>query len=434
MSRLAIIGTGIAGMGSAHFLHRHHDLAIFEANDYVGGHTNTVCATEPGTGREVPIDTGFMVYNETTYPLLTRLFAQLQVPVKKTTMSFAVRDDLSGLEWCGSSLNHLFAQRKNLVNLRFLKMLAAVNRFNKEAVAALDEPETSEITLGEYVRRRGYGEDFFSLYLVPMSSAVWSTPPDLMLSFPAASLLRFFHNHGFLGLNTQHQWLTVDGGSREYRERLIAPFRGAIQTNRAAVRIIRNGPGRAVTVMTADGAAQSFDRVIVATHADQALRLLVNPTPDEVRLLGEFKYQANVATLHTDASVLPRAPLARAAWNYQLTRDKLGRLSPATHYWMNALQGVSDREQYFVTINRPETIDEAKVIRRIDYTHPLFSLGAVRAQVELPKLNEQARGRTETYFAGSYFRYGFHEDAFMSAVQLSELLLGRDPWTTPGTT
>lgn len=433
MSRLAIIGTGIAGMGSAHFLHRHHDLAIFEANDYVGGHTNTVCATEPGTGREVPIDTGFMVYNEATYPLLTRLFAQLQVPVKKTTMSFAVRDDLSGLEWCGSSLNHLFAQRKNLVNLRFLKMLAAVNRFNKEAVAALDQPETSEITLGEYVRRRGYGEDFFNLYLVPMSSAVWSTPPELMLSFPAASLLRFFHNHGFLGLNTQHQWLTVDGGSREYRERLIAPFRGAIQTNRAAVRVIRNGPGRPVTVMTADGAAQTFDRVILATHADQALRLLVNPTPDETRLLGEFKYQANVATLHTDTSVLPRAPLARAAWNYQLTRDKLGRISPATHYWMNALQGVSDREQYFVTINRPETIDEARVIKRIDYSHPLFSLGAVRAQVELPKLNEQARGRTETYFAGSYFRYGFHEDAFMSAVQLSELLLGRDPWTAPET-
>ena len=429
MSRLAIIGTGIAGMGSAHFLHRHHDLALFEANDYVGGHTNTVCATEPETGREVPVDTGFMVYNEVTYPLLTRLFAQLQVPVKKTTMSFAVRDDLSGLEWCGSSLNHLFAQRKNLVNLRFLKMLVAINRFNKEAVAALDEPETSEITLGEYVRRRGYGEDFFSLYLVPMSSAVWSTPPELMLSFPAASLLRFFHNHGFLGLNTQHQWLTVDGGSREYRERLIAPFRDAIRTSRAAVRVIRNGPGRGVTVMTADGATQAFDRVILATHADQALRLLVNPTPDEARLLGEFKYQANVATLHTDASVLPRAPLARAAWNYQLTRDKLGRLSPATHYWMNALQGVSDREQYFVTINRPETIDEAKVIKRIDYTHPLFSLGAIRAQLELPKLNEQAHGRTETYFAGSYFRHGFHEDAFMSAVQLSELLLGRDPWT-----
>ena len=430
MSRIAIIGTGIAGMGSAHFLHRHHDLTIFEAADYVGGHTNTIDAVEPGTARLVPIDTGFMVYNEVTYPLLTRLFAQLEVPVKKTTMSFAVRDDVSGLEWCGSSLNHLFAQRKNLLNLRFLKMLAAINRFNKEAVAALEDPATTDITLGEYVRRRGYGEDFFNLYLVPMSSAVWSTPPELMLSFPATSLLRFFHNHGFLGLNTQHQWFTVDGGSRQYRDRLIAPFRGSIQLGRAAVRIIRN-PGRAgVTIITADNATHAFDQVIVATHADQALRLLVNPTPDEVRLLSEFKYQANVATLHTDASVLPRAPLARAAWNYQLTRDTAGRISPATHYWMNALQGVSDREQYFVTINRPDAIDDTKVIKRIDYTHPLFSLGAIRAQPELPALNASARGRTETYFAGSYFRYGFHEDAFMSAVQLSELLLGRDPWTT----
>jgi uncharacterized protein len=428
MSRLAIIGTGIAGMGAAHFLHRHHELTIFEANDYVGGHTNTVCATEPGTGREVPIDTGFMVYNEVTYPLLTRLFAQLKVPTKKTTMSFAVRDDLTGLEWNGSSLNHLFAQRRNLLSLRFLKMLAAVHRFNKEALAALDDPATTDITLGEYVRRRGYGEDFFNLYLVPMSSAVWSTPPELMLSFPAASLLRFFHNHGFLGLHTQHQWLTVDGGSREYRDRLIAPFRGAIQLGRAAVRIVRNGAGRGVTVMTSDGVAHAFDQVIVATHADQALRLLVNPTSDEVRLLAEFKYQANVAILHTDTSVLPRAPLARAAWNYQLHRDASGRISPATHYWMNKLQGVSDRENYVVSINRPDAIDTTKIIKRIDYAHPLFSLGAVRAQCELPKLNVQARGRTETYFAGSYFRYGFHEDAFMSAVQLSELLLVRDPW------
>jgi uncharacterized protein len=430
MAKIAIIGTGIAGMGCAHFLHRHHDLTLFEANDYVGGHTNTVCATEPGTGREVPIDTGFMVYNEVTYPLLTRLFAQLQVPVKKTTMSFAVRDERTGLEWCGSSLNHLFAQRKNIFNLRFLKMLAAVNRFNKEAVAALDDPATGDITLGDYVRQRGYGKDFFNLYLVPMSSAVWSTPPKLMLSFPATSLLRFFHNHGFLGLHTQHQWFTVDGGSREYRERLIATWRDRILTGRPAVRVFRQPRGTGeVTVITADGASHVFDKVIVATHGDQALRLLANPTPDEVRLLSQFKYQANVATLHTDASVLPRAPLARSAWNYQLTLDADRRLSPATHYWMNALQGVSDRETYIVSINRPDLVDPAKVIRRIDYTHPLFSLGAIRAQAELPRLNDQARGRTETYFAGSYFRYGFHEDAFMSGVQLSELLLGRDPWT-----
>jgi len=428
MSKIAIIGTGIAGLGAAHFLHRHHELTVFEANDYVGGHTNTVDAIEPGTARPVPIDTGFMVYNEATYPLLTRLFAELQVPVKKTTMSFGVRDEATGLEWCGSSLNHLFAQRRNLFNVRFWRMLRQINRFNAEALAALAAPETADLTLGEYVRQRGYGQDFFDLYLVPMSSAVWTPPPELMLSFPAASLLRFFHNHGFLGLNTQHQWLTVDGGSRQYRDRLIAPFRDRIQLNRPVVGLTRR-PGAGVTVHTADHAHHHFDQVIVATHADQALQLLADATPDETRLLAEFKYQANVATLHTDTSVLPRAPLARAAWNYQLARDDAGRLSPATHYDMNALQGVSTREHYFVTINRPEAIAPDKVIRRIDYTHPLFNLGAVRAQRELPRLNAQGRGGTETFFAGSYFRYGFHEDAFLSAVQLSELLLGRDPWT-----
>ncbi len=428
MSSIAIIGTGIAGMGSAHFLHRDHEVSLFEINDYVGGHTNTVSAREPGTGREVPVDTGFMVYNEATYPLLTRLFTELRVPVKKTSMSFAVRDDATGLEWCGSSLNHLFAQRRNLFNLRFLRMLSAVNRFNREAVAALDDPRVAEISLEQFVRERGYGRDFFDLYLAPMSSAVWSTPPELMLSFPAATLLRFFHNHGFLGLDTQHQWLTVDGGSREYRERLVAPFRSAIHVGLGAARIRRLGPGQGVELTTTDGAVRRFDRVILATHADQALRLLADPTPDETRLLGAFAYQANVATLHTDASVLPRAPLARASWNYQLSRDAAGRLVPATHYWMNSLQGVSDRENYFVTINRPESIDPARVVRRIDYTHPLFDLAALRAQRELPALNDRARGATDTFFAGSYFRYGFHEDAFLSAFQLAQLLLGRDPW------
>jgi predicted NAD/FAD-binding protein len=428
MSSIAIIGTGIAGMGSAHFLHRDHEVSLFEANDYVGGHTNTVCAREPGTGREVPIDTGFMVYNEVTYPLLTRLFAELRVPVKKTSMSFAVRDDATGLEWCGSSLNHLFAQRRNLFNPRFLRMLSAVNRFNREAVAALDDPRIAEISLDQFVRDRGYGRDFFDLYLAPMSSAVWSTPPELMLSFPAATLLRFFHNHGFLGLQTQHQWLTVDGGSREYRERLIAPFRSSIQVGLGATRIRRLGTSLGVELTTTDGTVRRFDHVILATHADQALRLLADPTPDEARLLGAFAYQANVVTLHTDASVLPRAPLARASWNYQLSRDAAGRIVPATHYWMNSLQGVSDRENYFVTVNRPESIDPARVVRRIDYTHPLFDLAALRAQRELPRLNERARGSTDTFFAGSYFRYGFHEDAFISAFQLAGFLLGRDPW------
>ncbi len=427
MPSLAIVGTGIAGLGCAHFLQRHFDLTLFEENTYVGGHTNTICATEPETGREVPIDTGFMVYNEVTYPLLTRLFAELKVPVKRTDMSFSVRHSDTGLEFCGTSLNHLFAQRKNLVSVRFWKMLMAVNRFNKEAVEALDDPETSELTLGEYVRRRGYGDDFFQLYLIPMSSAVWSTPPDLMLSFPAASLLRFFHNHGFLGLHTQHPWLTVDGGSREYVKRLTAGWANRIRTDRKVVRVLRKSPQSGVTLTFADGSTEEFDKVILACHADQALRLLVNPTVDEARLLGEFHYQPNVATLHTDLTVMPRTPRAWASWNYEIARDTEGRISTATHYYMNRLQGVSQREHYIVSINRPEAINPAKVVRRIAYEHPLFSLGAMRAQAELPRLNEISPLQS-TYFAGSYFRYGFHEDAFGSAVQLARQILGRDPW------
>ncbi|NDC75717.1 NADP transhydrogenase subunit alpha [bacterium] len=431
--RTAIIGTGIAGLGTAHFLHRAGDeVTCFGPEAYPGGHSNTVEAVEPGTGRALPIDTGFMVFNRVTYPQLCRLFEELKVPVKPTDMSFAVKDLDTGLEWCGSSLNHLFAQRKNLLSPRFIRMLLAVKRFNEEAVAALKAAEAggAPITesLADYVRRRGYGKDFWDLYLVPMSSAVWSTPPEKMMAFPAASLLRFFHNHGFLGLDTQHPWWTVDGGSREYVRRLVAPFADRLRLGCAVSRVVRHGPGRGVTVFTADGAAHAFDRAVVAAHADDALRLLVNPTADEIRLLGAFKYQTNVATLHTDANVMPRARLAWASWVYQISRDRAGRITPATHYWMNRLQGVSERERYFVSINRPEQIDPAKVIKTIDYTHPLFDLGALAAQGELPALNAAARGATETYFAGSYFRYGFHEDAFLSAVQLSEFLLGRDPW------
>ncbi len=426
MPRLAIIGTGIAGLGCAHFLHRDFDLTLFEQNDYAGGHTNTIEAREPGTGRAVPIDTGFMVFNQVTYPLLTRLFAELQVPVKPTTMSFSVRHADTGLEFCGSSLNHLFAQRRNLLRPRFYRMLAAVNRFNREAVAALDDPATQTLSLGEYVERRGYGRDFLDLYLMPMSSAVWSTPPDKMLAFPAATLLRFFHNHGFLGLDTQHPWFTVEGGARTYVQKISAPWRDRLQLGRGALRLLRTPQG--IVVMTATGASDRFDRVILACHGDQALRLLADPTSDESRLLQEFKYQPNIATLHTDTSVMPRTRMAWSSWNYEIARGPDSQPSTATHYWMNALQGVSDRENYFVTIDRPESIDPAKVLRRIPYEHPLFSLDAMRAQTELPRLNEQARGGTETYFAGSYFRYGFHEDALLSAARVSGQLLGRDPW------
>ncbi len=426
--RLAIIGTGIAGLGCAHFLQRDFDLTLFEAADYIGGHTNTVTAREPGTGRTVPIDTGFMVFNHATYPLLTRLFRELGVATKKTDMSFSVRHGDSGLEFCGSSLNHLFAQRKNLFRPRFYRMLFAINRFNQEALAALADPASPVFTetLGDYVKRRGYGTDFFDLYLVPMSSAVWSTPPEKMLAFPAAALLRFFHNHGFLGLNTQHQWWTVEGGAKSYVAPLTAPFAEKIRLNSAASGVIRTPRG--VTVTTSSGTAHTFEKVIIACHGDQALRLLQNPTDAEHRLLSAFHYQPNTATLHTDASVMPRTRLAWSAWNYEIARDSAGAVSTATHYWMNKLQGVSDRENYFVTINRPESIDPAKVLKRIAYDHPLFSLAATAAQAELPALNQAALGTTETFYAGAWQRHGFHEDGLHSAHRLAAQILARDPW------
>ena len=426
MTKIAIVGTGIAGLGCAHFLHRDCELTLFEQAGYAGGHTHTVEATEPGTGRTVPIDTGFMVFNRVTYPHLTRLFAQLQVAVQPAPMSFSVRHAATGLEFNGTSLNHLFAQRRNLFRPRFYRMLRAIDRFNREAVAALNEPATAGLALGEYVKRRGYGADFFELYLLPMSSAVWSTPPAQMLEFPAATLLRFFANHGFLGLNTQHPWLTVTGGARIYVEKISAPWRDRLRLREGAVQVGRRAGGP--VVLTRSGQEHRFDRVILACHADQALRLLDRPTEDETRLLGEFRYLANLATLHTDASVMPRTRRAWASWNYEIALDPAGEIRTGTHYWMNSLQGISDRENYFVSINRAEAIDPVKVLRRIDYEHPQFSLGAIRAQAELPGLNAAAQGRTETYFAGSYFRYGFHEDALLSAVDLATLLLGRSPW------
>lgn len=414
--KTAIIGTGIAGMGCAHFLHPNSDLTIYEQNDYVGGHTNTVTVDEDGT--PVYVDTGFMVFNFKTYPNLCKLFDEIKAPVKKTDMSFSVQHVPSGLEYSGSSVNHLFAQRKNIFNLKYIKMLSQVGRFNKESVKILDNPKYANYSIGQYVKKFGFGEDMLWKYLVPMSSAVWSTPMEQMLDFPAVTLIRFFLNHGFLGLDTQHQCYTLEKGSQAYRKLLIEPFKDRISVNRKAIKVTReNGK---VTVYASDGSQETFDRVIIAAHGDQALAMLDTPTPEEQRLLSTFKYQYNKAVLHTDKSIMPKTKLAWSSWNYRIQMQD-GKLTPTTIYWMNSLQQVSDKKDYFVSINPHEGLDERTIIKELDYEHPLFDVAAINAQAELHKLNETG----PIYFCGSYFKYGFHEDAFASAVQLCSHLLGR---------
>ncbi len=421
--RLAIIGTGISGLGCAHFLHRRYDLTLFEAANYIGGHTNTVTVTEEG--QELPIDTGFMVFNRVTYPLLCRLFAELGVETKPTDMSFSLTHQPTGYEWNGGGLKKIFGQRKNLVSPRFWRFILQIHRFNKETLEAMNDPRIERLTLREYAEARGYGQDFLNLYVIPMGSAVWSTPPDRMLDFPARTLMHFWFNHGFLAMNTRHPWWTVCDGSRQYVRKIIPPFADRIRLNTPIAKIERQ-EGK-VIVQPRTGPAETFDKVILATHTPTSLRLLADPTARELDLLSPFQYQANVATLHTDEKFMPRTRRCWAAWNYRVNAGSDGAIDPSTHYWMNRLQGVSDKTNYFVSINAPADMDPAKVIRRIDYEHPLFDLAAIDAQHRLPELRAASRG-TNTLFCGAWTRYGFHEDGFMSAVDTCHHLLGGDPW------
>jgi len=421
MDRLAIIGTGISGLGCAYFLQHRYQLTMYEKADYIGGHTNTLRIDE--ASGSVPIDTGFMTYNQVTYPNLTRLFGELDVVSRSSSMSFSVQHLPAKLEFCGSSLNHLFGQRRNLFKPDFWNMLLQINRFNKEASATVRSSHDSSVSLGDYVRERNYGDSFLNYYLLPMSCAVWSSPPDNMLQFPAMTLLRFFHNHGFLGLHTQHPWLTVTGGAGHYVDKIVQPIRDRIYLNRAAAAVRRVAEG-GVHVTDESGHTEHYDHVILACHADQALNMLHDADEHERASLAEFKYQPNVAIVHTDESVMPRTQLCWSSWNYRVSYDADARLEPSTIYWINRLQGISSQRNYFVSINGEAKLNAQHVLRRIRYEHPLFDAGAIRAQRELPRLNERRSG---IYFCGSYFRYGFHEDAFSSALNLSRLL-APDTW------
>jgi predicted NAD/FAD-binding protein len=422
--RVAVIGTGIAGLTCAWSLRHDAEVTLFD-RERPGGHTNTVTVNEEG--RELPVDTGFIVFNKVTYPNLCHLFEELGVKAKPSEMSLSVRHLPRGLEYNGMGFNKLFAQRRNLTNPRFYAFVAEILRFFRVGRRWLDDEAAGDTTgehaefdgedLAAFCKRHRFGADFLDLYLVPMSSAVWSTEPGRILDFPAATLLHFFHNHGFLGVTTHHPWFTVEGGSRTYLSKMLdilgAPRLGD------PVSSVTEEEGAAV-VTTASGKKERFDAVVLAAHADQSLSLLSSPTETQRRLLSRFTYQRNETLLHTDSSVMPERRLAWASWNFRVDQGSGGHQRATTHYWMNALQGVSDRRNYFVSLNSEDHVDPSSVLYRTTYEHPVFTLEAIRAQRELPALNHTG-GRL--FFCGSYFRYGFHEDACTAGLDAAHAVL-----------
>ncbi len=422
MSRrqIAIIGSGISGMATAWFLRHEHDITLFEKDDRIGGHSNTVMV--PEDGGEIPVDTGFMVYNEVTYPLLTRLFKELNVTTQQTSMSFSVQHLKDRLEFNGGSVNLLFGQRSNLLNIRYWKMLMQINRFNRETVAELESPKFGDMPLRDYVKARNYGEDFLRWYLSPMAAAVWSSPPERINNFPARTLMRFWHNHGFLGLDTQHPWRTVTGGSRRYVEKLTASLEPQIRRNSGVKAISQLASGRTQLTLES-GEEPQFDQVIIAAHGDQALKLLADATPLESDLLACFPYQKNEAVLHTDTSVMPKTRRCWASWNYRIDEKNCC----STHYWMNELQNVSQNQNYYVSINPSTQPPAAQIKKHLVYEHPLFDLKSIAAQERLHELHA-AGDHTGRYFCGAWQRNGFHEDGLWSAVNVCTQILGRSPW------
>ncbi len=405
--RIAIIGTGVSGLVAAHLLHRQHDLAIYEAGDRVGGHSHTV-DVEDEAGRH-PVDTGFVVFNTTTYPLFTRLLERLGVPSQPAGMSFSVACPGSGLEYCGTSLNTLFAQRRNLVRPTFLRMIRDILRFNREAKTVLIH-RSGRPSLGEYLRNGGFSEAFVDHYLVPMGAAIWSAPPRDLLDFPAPFFARFFHNHGLLGVGTQLPWRTVSGGSRTYVERLTAPFRERIRL-RTPVLDLRRRRG-SVTVRT-PGLTEQFDHVIIATHSDQALGLLADPTDAEREVLGAIPYQANRGALHRDDRLLPRRPRARASWNYRLPTGEEAGAGVLVTYDMSRLQSLPTPSPICVSLNLEGQVRRERLIRRLEFSHPIYTAGALAAQARHGEIS----GASRTHYCGAYWGNGFHEDGVASAVR-----------------
>ncbi len=414
---IGIVGSGIAGMSAAWLLSKNHKVTVFEKDERIGGHTNTVDLNGLG------VDTGFIVYNVKNYPNLIALFEHLGVATQSTDMSFGVSVDQGKFEYSGGDLPGLFAQKSNLFRPRFWRMVKDILRFYREAPQVLNDDALSEITLGDYLSDYGYSEPFQRDHLLPMGAAIWSTPVDTMLEYPLSSFLRFCDNHGLLQLSDRPEWRTVVGGSKKYIENLTKDFKTEIQTNKSVEQIWSDDHG--AYTKDRNGDVSQFDHVVMASHADQTLNMLRSPSSNERELFSSFSYQANKAILHTDPSLMPKNKKAWSSWNYLSVLDN-GQDCVCVTYWMNKLQNLKTDTNYFVTLNPPKLPKEGTILRSFIYQHPVFDNDAMASQRRLWEL----QGKHRLWFCGSYFGYGFHEDGLQSGLAVAEELGGaRRPWS-----
>ncbi len=404
--RIAIIGGGISGLVSAYLLNPDHDIVVFEANDYIGGHTHTV---DVALGeRRHAVDTGFIVFNEVTYPNFLKLVRRLGVDYQGSSMTFSVKSEREGIEYGAHNLNGLFAQRRNLLDLSFYGMIRDIFRFRKEFQRLLAEERTGE-SLGAFLRSRGYSRRFIDCFIVPLGSALWSANPERIGEFPLSTFVRFFENHGFLEIKNPFEWKVVKGGSARYVEKLTEPFRDKIRLSTAVRAVARRPDG--VDVSLDGGTTERFEHMVLAVHSDQALAMLSDPTPAELEVLGAIPYQQNLAVLHTDTRILPRRRRIWSSWNYLIPQEHVNRA--VITYDMNILQSLQASEEFCVTLNHPGDIAGGKIIGRYDYAHPVYTMAAPAAQ----KRHCEISGVNRTHYAGAYWGYGFHEDGVNGALK-----------------
>lgn len=418
MARIAIIGTGISGMSAAYLLHPQHEITVYEKHHTVGGHARTRVVDFAGT--QVPVDTGFIVFNDRNYPNLMGLFKKLAVPFHKSDMSFALTLDRGRFEWGAKSLNAVFGQRSNFFRPSFHRLLREVMRFNSDAPAHV--AKTPGLTLSQLAKEMNLSDAFLRHYILPMGGAIWSAPPALIMEFPAQTFVQFFANHGLLSTSGQPQWFTVTGGSIEYIKRLIAPFKDRFRMNCAATHITRQHGKVQIT----DSRQQTleYDHVILASHADETLAMLDDASADEKRVLGAFGFKRNTAVLHCDPGFMPKRRRCWASWIYHCEGNAGEELQIGVTYWMNLLQGIDAKYPLFVTLNPTHEIALDNVFDTFGFEHPVFTQAAIDAQAEIPAL----QGINNTWFCGAWQRYGFHEDGIQSAVNVAEKLGATIPW------